>query len=115
MPLRRLAGCLILVLLTGIVWSPVWAARGSQAAPKLLNLFFNWQIAEDDPAKLAKWDIVVLDMDQQARFPSKLREIKRLNPSIKLLAYVSASEIATIRGNDPVSFPDRHLLSLMEE
>lgn len=115
MPLRRLAGCLILVLLTGIVWSPVWAARGTQAAPKLLNLFFNWQIAEDDPAKLAKWDIVVLDMDQQARFPSKLREIKRLNPNIKLLAYVSASEIATIRGNDPVSFPGRRLVDAIPE
>ncbi|MBP6944791.1 FG-GAP repeat protein [Patescibacteria group bacterium] len=113
--LRRLAGCLTLVLLTGMVWSPVWAARGTQAAPKLLNLFFNWQIAEDDPAKLAKWDIVVLDMDQQARFPSKLREIKRLNPNIKLLAYVSASEIATIRGNDPVSFPGRRLVDAIPE
>lgn len=106
---------LSLVLGTGLFAFPALAVRGNQQAPKLLNLFFNWYITPDDPAKLAKWDIVVLDMDQQARFPEKLREIKRLNPNIKLLAYVSASEIATIRGNDPTSFPGRRLVDSIPE
>lgn len=107
--------CLSLVLLTGCFSSSAFAARGTHASPKLLNLFFNWYISDQDPAQLAKWDIVVLDMDQQARFPEKLREIKRLNPNIKLLAYVSAGEIATIRGNDPLSFPGRRLVEAIPE
>lgn len=111
----RFVACFSLILWMGFLAFPALAARGTQRAPKLLNLFFNWQIAPDDPAKLAKWDIVVLDMDQQARFPEKLREIKRLNPSIKLLAYVSAGEIATIRGNDPMSFPGRRLVDAIPE
>lgn len=112
---HRLVAVLSLVFITGLLAFPTLAARGNQRAPKLLNLFFNWQIASDDPAKLAKWDVVVLDMDQQARFPEKLREIKRFNPSIKLLAYVSAGEIATIRGNDPTSFPGRRLVDTIPE
>jgi hypothetical protein len=115
MRLSRFVVCLSLILQMGLLASPTLAARGTQKAPKLLNLFFNWQIAEDDPAKLAKWDVVVLDMDQQGRYPSKLREIKRLNPNIKLLAYVSAGEIATIRGNDPQSFPGRRLVDAIPE
>jgi hypothetical protein len=112
---HRLVAVLGLISLMGFLAYPAMAARGNQQAPKLLNLFFNWQIAPDDPAKLAKWDVVILDMDQQARFPEKLREIKRLNPSIKLLAYVSAGEIATIRGNDPTSFPGRRLVDTIPE
>lgn len=111
----RFWACTSLVILTGLLASPSFAARGTQKAPRLLNLFFGWQIAQDDPAKLAKWDIVVLDMDQQARFPSKLRELKQLNPNIKILAYVSAGEIAAIRGNDPVSFPGRRLVDAIPE
>ncbi len=104
-----------LVLLTSCFSVPVQAAYGTQQSPKLLNLFFNWYIAPGDPAELAKWDIVVLDMDQQGRFPEKLREIKRLNPKIKLLAYVSAGEIASIRGNDPTTFPGRRLVDAIPE
>lgn len=99
----------------GLLVSPVLAARGNQAAPKLLNLFLNWEIVDDDPAKLAKWDVVVLDMDQQARFPDKLREIKRLNPNIKLLAYVSAGEISSLRAQDLPSFPGRRLTESIPE
>ena len=105
----------VLACLASALPSTVLAAQGTQQAPKLLNLFLNYFISDEDPAKLAQWDIVVLDMDQQARFPEKLREIKRRNPHTKLLAYVSASEIGLARGNDLPSFPGRQLVDALPE
>lgn len=102
---RRAFSCAFLLLLTVSFFPmPIFAARGTQQSPKLLNLFLDYLITEEDAIQLAKWDIVVLDMDQQFQFPERLREMKRLNPRIKLLAYVSASELADARyAGDPAS------------
>jgi hypothetical protein len=84
---------------------PVLAAGGNQQPPRLLNLWFTWQLPEDAVASLAKWDVVVLDMDQQARYPDRIRELRRLNPNIKILAYVDSSNIATARLVEESNFP----------
>lgn len=94
----------VVVLLSVIVPNPVGAARGSQTAPKLLNLYLDWQIKDSDQAALAKWDLVVLDMDVGWQFPEKIRQLRRDNPNIKIIAYVSAGEIAKARAvGDPTS------------
>lgn len=86
----------IAALVTAVFPSPTLAI-GNNQSPKLINFYLGYEIRPDDPAKLAKWDIVVLDMDQSFQFPERVREIKRINPNIKLLAYVSSSEISQSR------------------
>jgi len=65
----------------------------SVSAPKLANLYYRWDIPSGELPQLAKWDVVVLDMENQITNPDKLRELKRLNPNIILLAYITAQEI----------------------
>lgn len=94
--------CILIAMLVSA--SPASAARGLQTSPKLLNLFLDYLITDADVDALAKWDLIVLDMDQQFQFPDKVRAIKRRNPKIKILAYVSSSEISDARfRGDPTS------------
>ncbi|KAA0207036.1 hypothetical protein EDM68_00380 [Candidatus Uhrbacteria bacterium] len=94
---RRIALLILPILIAASFPSPTFAARGKHESPKLINFFLGYEIKPDDPAKLAQWDIVVLDMDQTFQFPERLREIKRINPRTKLLAYVNASEVSEAR------------------
>jgi hypothetical protein len=105
----------IAALITAIFPSPSVAAIGNEQSPKLINFFLGYEIKPEDPAKLAKWDIVVLDMDQSFQFPDRVRQIKQINPNVKLLAYVSSSEIAQARyGGDPRS-PGKKLANRIPE
>lgn len=81
------------------------AAYGTQASPKLMNLWFGWQISDADIQALSKWDVVVFDVDQQARFPDKIRALRKLNPNIKILAYVDSSGVAAARFVEESNFP----------
>lgn len=104
----------IAAIITAVFPSPALAI-GNNQSPKLINFYLGYEIRPDDPAKLAKWDIVVLDMDQSFQFPDRVREIKRLNPNIRLLAYVSSSEIAQARYSGDPRSPGNKLASRIPE
>lgn len=93
----------------------VWAARGDGSAPKLLNLYLSWQIQDQDLKSLAQWDLVVLDMDEQWQAPEKIRELRQANPRIKILAYVSAGEMAAARAEGDRVSPGYKLSQLAGE
>ena len=61
--------------------------------PKLANLFYRWHIEESEVEKLARYDILLIDMEVQIYSPDKLKEIKKINPNIVLLAYLAPEEI----------------------
>lgn len=103
------------MLALGLFPSLAFAAGGTQSAPKLLNIFIGYEIKEDDPPKLAKWDIVILDMDQTFQFPDRLRRIKQINPNVKLLAYVNSSEISEARFRGHASAPGSRLAARIPE
>jgi hypothetical protein len=67
--------------------------------PKLANLFFRWDITEAEAKALAKWDILIIDMEVQTYTPQSLKLLKQLNPNIKLLAYIASQEIRGDSGN----------------
>lgn len=77
--------------------TPTHAAYGTQEAPKLINFWLGWELTDQNVRELAKWDVVVLDMDQQSRNADNIRQLKRLNPNIKILAYISSGSIAAAR------------------
>ncbi len=115
--MRRLflSAALLPILVGGMFPALAQAANGTQQSPKLLNIFIGYEIKEDDPAKLAKWDIVILDMDQTYQFPDRLRRIKQINPSVKLLAYVNSSEISESRFRGAASAPGGRLAARIPE
>jgi Hypothetical glycosyl hydrolase family 15/FG-GAP-like repeat len=65
----------------------------NQKYPKLANYFLSWTLTAENVKELAKWDVLILDMENQLNNPEKLREIRRLNPNVVILAYVPAEEI----------------------
>lgn len=112
---RRLSLLILPIFIAAAFPTPTFAARGKHESPKLINFFLGYEIKPDDPAKLAQWDIVVLDMDQTFQFPERLREIKRINPRTQLLAYVNASEVSEARFRGHPSSPGAKLASRIPE
>jgi hypothetical protein len=63
--------------------------------PRIANLFFKWDISADEAKELAKWDVLVIDMEAQVNTPENLKKIKEYNPQIKILAYVTSQEFTS--------------------
>jgi glycosyltransferase involved in cell wall biosynthesis len=61
--------------------------------PKLANYFLNWEISNQEAVELAKWDLLVLDMEVQTNSREQVKKIRQYNPDIIILAYVTAGEI----------------------
>lgn len=61
--------------------------------PLLANYFLKWDISAEEAVSLARWNLLILDMEVQLNQPELILEIRRLNPQIKILAYITAQEI----------------------
>lgn len=61
--------------------------------PRIANYHLSWTLTDEKAEKLAKWDVVVLDMENQERNPRLIRKIRDLNPDIVILAYITPQEI----------------------
>jgi len=61
--------------------------------PRIANYFLNWDLDLSEVRELAKWDVVVLDIEVQKRHYDMIKKIKELNPDIILLAYITPQEI----------------------
>lgn len=81
------------------------AASKSNGSPKILNFYLGPEMHESDLSSLARWDMLVLDVNQQYRYPDYIRQLRQLNPKIHILAYVSASEIAGARFAESIELP----------
>lgn len=71
----------------------ITAAENHNQNPRLANLFYRWHIEEEEVSKLARYDILIIDMEVQNYSPDKLKRIRDLNPDIILLAYLAPEEI----------------------
>jgi len=70
----------------------VGAVYEKDVYPKLANYFLKWTIADYEVNELAKWDLLVLDMEVQINSKSNLKKIRELNPDIIILAYITSQE-----------------------
>ncbi|MFA7088193.1 MAG: putative glycoside hydrolase [Patescibacteria group bacterium] len=61
--------------------------------PRLANYFLKWEITDIEAQELAKWDLLILDMDVQENSLSQLKKIRTLNPEIIILAYLTSQEM----------------------
>jgi len=71
----------------------LFAMTLSHNFPKLANLFFRWDISPEQVKQLAKWDILIIDMEAQRLTPDSLALLRKYNPRIKLLAYLASADI----------------------
>ncbi len=99
--LTLFAGFVVSAILPG----PALATQGIQGSPRVINLFLNWWLPEEDLPRLAKYDALVFDADQAARYPERVRRLRELNPKIIILAYVTSEEIADNRFIEPDDYP----------
>ena len=91
---------LILLQLTAMVVAPktAHAATLNHDYPRLANYFLKWGISRAEAIELAKWDVVIVDMEAQTYLPENLKLLRQLNPNIIILAYITAQEIRTDAG-----------------
>lgn len=61
--------------------------------PKRANYFLSWELSEETARGLAKWDLVILDMEHQIKNREKIDLMRQLNPNIMILAYITSQEI----------------------
>ncbi|PIR74203.1 MAG: hypothetical protein COU35_04045 [Candidatus Magasanikbacteria bacterium CG10_big_fil_rev_8_21_14_0_10_47_10] len=74
-------------------------AASGPAFPRKANTFLQWTMTETEARELAKWDVVILDMEIQERYPEYLRLMRQLNPDIILLAYITSQEVRQDAGS----------------
>ena len=71
----------------------VQAAVLPSSYPRTANYFLKWEIKDAEVKELAKWDLLILDMETQVNSQKQLLKIKKLNPRIILLAYINSIEL----------------------
>jgi glycosyltransferase involved in cell wall biosynthesis len=125
-PIRRINTFVLHTILTGMTflllsWPfyqlDVFDSRAIIAqyktTPKTANLYWKNPIDLATAKELAKWDVLILDMTAQTYSAEALKEIRRLNPQIIILAYTSAVEMPTSRLNEvePAGYGKWHELA----
>ncbi|MCF7860256.1 hypothetical protein K9M09_01395 [Patescibacteria group bacterium] len=83
---------LIIIILAFLVFFPQ-LVQADEAYPRLANYFLKWELSEAEAIELSKWDVVILDMENQENNPDMIRLIRKLNPKIRILAYITSQEI----------------------
>ncbi len=88
-----IGAALALVIATYIGLLYPSASDAVRVAPRRANYFLNWDIPANKITELAKWDLLILDMETQVNSLAALKKIKEINPDIKILAYITPQEI----------------------
>ncbi len=79
-------------------------------------LFLAWSISDAAIKKLARYDVVVLDMEIGALHPEQLTRLRKLHPGIVLLAYISAQEVhKDIESRNPHTPLRAQLANILDE
>lgn len=140
--IRRYWLTILILALTSLMLfsSPASAATVKSTFPRLANYFLHWEITDAHVAELAKWDLLILDMEVQENSRAQLLEIRRRNPKVVILAYITSQEIyddvkfsnlaplrrelsdkiidswwlRDSRGNRIVNWPENHMLNLSD-
>lgn len=84
----------IVILMTVFLWPLLSCAVVlKDDYPRLANYFLKWEISDTEAVELAKWDVLILDMEVQENSREQLIKIRALNPRIIILAYITSEEI----------------------
>lgn len=67
--------------------------------PRLANYFLHWEISDAEASELAKWDLLVLDLETAASSQAQIKKIRSLNSQVIILAYITPQEIVDNPGS----------------
>lgn len=88
--------CWLFCLFAGIMLVSTGCAPGPRVLtrqyPKLANIYLTNSLTDDQARALARYDLVVLGLENQHNNPRPLQLIRQTNPDCRLLAYVSTNE-----------------------
>lgn len=87
------------VLLTGLLsFAPALQAAAPDKYPRLASYYLKAGIGipSSDHAALAQYDVIVLPAEAQVFNQSLFSEVRRLNPNVKILAYVATKSWANV-------------------
>ncbi|MBI5728536.1 MAG: VCBS repeat-containing protein [Candidatus Magasanikbacteria bacterium] len=84
------------------------AEHSQHVFPKRANYYLTLNLRSEDIPALARWDLLVLNIEQQALHPELLRELRRLNPRIILLANIAAADFPGHMEDVPTVLPVRY-------
>ncbi len=73
----------------------------AQNFPKKANYYIRWDLNEAQVKELAKWDLLILDMETQVNSRELLKKLRVLNPSILLYVYITPQDIRTDAAQSP--------------
>ncbi|OIO20528.1 MAG: hypothetical protein COY69_01420 [Candidatus Magasanikbacteria bacterium CG_4_10_14_0_8_um_filter_32_14] len=91
---KKISICLLIFVFNFVfIFSIAKTVFAKVNSPKLANYYLNWDMTEVQAKELSKWDLVVLDMEVQARHPDLLQKMRVWNPNIILLVYITPQEI----------------------
>ncbi len=90
---------IVMALIISFLFQPSFVSANNSSLQKA-NYFLHWQINDSTARQLAKWDLLILDMETQVTSRRQLDLIKSLNPDIKMLVYITSQEIEK---NAPIS------------
>ncbi len=103
---KNFASILIIIFLS-LLLIPTksgFSAINNHSNPKIANYFLKWSIANHEVAELAKWDLLILDMEVQENSRDNLKKIRELNPDIIILAYITSQEADADIYNNPWNY-----------
>lgn len=72
---------------------PIHAAVSPHPFPRLANLYLPWHLSAAEARDLARWDVIILDMEVAENTPEAFAALRAANPNAVLLAYVTSQEI----------------------
>lgn len=61
--------------------------------PRTANYFLRWEISDAEARELAKWNLLILDMEVQENSRDQILKIRKINPNIIILAYINSVEL----------------------
>ncbi len=91
--LRIYATALILVAIVYVGLLFPYSSSAIRTSPKRANYYLAWEIPPSKIPELAKWDLLILDMETQIKSLGVLKKIRELNPNIIMLVYITPQEI----------------------
>ncbi len=97
--MKNISRSRLIISALAVIVAGLFLASGSSAAtlkpsyPRLANYFLKWEISDSEAKELAKWDLLILDMETAENSPAQLKKIRQLNPNVIILAYITSEEI----------------------
>ncbi len=90
---RIKAAALMLVAIVYVSLLFPYESFALRTSPKRANYYLGWEIPISKITELAKWDLLILDMETQVKSLGALKKIRELNPNIIMLVYITPQEI----------------------